>query len=101
MKKLIAICLVCISAHLSAALPPFAQSVRELDAILNGEEIKNYVPVGDMILQITRTPPGYILITNKRIVLIDVIYCPDSGIGPVKFKLIFKGPCDLEPLCSN
>lgn len=101
MKKILAICLICLSTHLSAAVPPFAQSVREIDAILHSEEITVLVPPTSSILQITHIPFGYLIITNMEILMVEVVYLPEECVGPRKFKLFFKKPCDLDTLCRD
>lgn len=101
MKKILAICLLCLSTQLSAALSPFDQSVRELDAILHSKEIRELVPPSEQLLQATHTPCGWIIVFCGRILLVDVVYIPDGCVGPAKFKLIFKTPCKFEDACRQ
>ena len=74
----------------NAVLPPFFQGKREIETILSSKELSQYLPSGDLIAQITKTPTGYMIITNKRIVGITVKYSRSDHIGPVRFSLEFQ-----------
>jgi len=73
----------------NCALPPFFQGKREIESILSNQELYQYIPAGDLIQQITKTPIGYMIITNKRIVAVTVKYASSDHIGPLRFSLEF------------
>ncbi len=75
---------------LFAALPPFAEAKREIKAILESEELAQFIPYGDCLEQIIRTEEGYRIITNKREVE-AIIHCEESSTpGPKKFNIEYK-----------
>ena len=77
-----------------AALPPFAEDTRTLDAIMHCEEIHQYIPFGDCLQEIAKTEGGYILTTNKRQVLVLIHYLPSNCLGPRDFTLEFISSID-------
>lgn len=94
-KKLLFICFFCANIHLLGALPPFAQGKKEIEAILNSPEIDQFIPSGDMILEITKTDFGYLIITNNRSVGVIIHYQAPSKPGPVSFTIEFMQPTQL------
>lgn len=83
--------------QLSAALPPFSQSKREIEAILSSQEINHYIPSEDVIQQIIKTSPGYLIITNNRIVPVSIRYVPRQQLGPARFSIRFHKPIYTHP----
>jgi hypothetical protein len=96
MKKLL-ITLLFATATLSATpgfalLAPLHQSVKELDMILSSRELFDYLKPNETIELIKHDGEHYTLRTDTREMIIDVIYLPNSGVGPKEFKLSFHEP---------
>lgn len=93
MKKLLFSLYGCLflTGTLSALLPPLYQNIAELKAILSDDKISECLQSGDVIEEIRKTNEGYLIVTNHREVLAEVVYQPAENIGPAKFKIIFKG----------
>lgn len=72
------------------ALPPLANSLRELSAILNDRRLSDALGSGAFIESIQRTESGYLITTAKETLEIEVIYFQTDGrIGPGQFELVF------------
>jgi hypothetical protein len=67
-------------------LSPFAQSQRELQAIL---ENCSTIPTGEMIQSVVRTDGGYVVVTSHYTMQVGVEYFPNKHPGPVPFELHF------------
>lgn len=74
---------------LSAALPPLFQGMREIKAIFDDPDTLKYLDSGDVITDIKKTETGYLITTNKKEVLVEIVYESSSVPGPVKFHLRF------------
>ena len=95
MKRLIVFILsVTALVGLEAALPPLAQSKREIEAILSSRDLGNFVPNSDVIVQIVKTPSGYLIITNNRIVPVSIRYVGRDSLGPARFTVWFHKPIE-------
>jgi hypothetical protein len=90
-KTLLAIMLASSSVA-CAALPPLAQSGREIKAILDSQETYTLLGGEEPIDQIVRTENGYLLITAHKQLLVDIRYLPFKKIGPAEFELGFHPP---------
>lgn len=90
-KTMLAI-LLASSSVAFAALPPLAQSEREIKAILDSQEAYKLLGGAEPIDQIVRTENGYLLITAHKELLVDVHYLPAKKIGPAEFELSFHSP---------
>ena len=66
-------------------LPPYAQSQREIQAILD----RSAIPVGEVIQSIVRTDGGYSVSTSHYTMEVAVEYFPNQHPGPVPFELHF------------
>jgi len=89
MKKLIFIIILLFSTQLHAILPPFYQSVNEIEAILKDPRLKDDANSAYPILQIMKVDSGYLIITSRYNQKIEVKYIPQELIGPAKFELKF------------
>lgn len=97
MKKI----LVCLAIFLSckgfAILPPMAQSIREMKAILDDSRLYDSFGAGEVIRQMIRLKEGYLVITNHYEMVVGVRYQRDQRhIGPTPFKLEFHSPRSLS-----
>ncbi|MBN2479970.1 MAG: hypothetical protein JXA94_07060 [Parachlamydiales bacterium] len=90
MKKILVIFLTIFALKVSAVLPPFHQSVKEIQQILSDERLKKEIPSGEPILEIIRVENGYLIYTNKYILEVEIEYLPQKMPGPAQFKLHFN-----------
>lgn len=88
--------LVCVEHQLFAALPPLYQSKKEIEAILADPQFGERLSSGDRIEEITKTTSGYLIVTNHRILQVDVHYKGGKHIGPASFTLEFQTPIDTK-----
>lgn len=72
-----------------AALPPFAQTEREIRVIINSKELQQFIPYSDVFEKLTKTEEGYLITTNKREVRAVVHYSNESRVGPAEFSIEF------------
>lgn len=92
MKKLFlsTILFLSLSNNAYALLPPFWEGVAELKAIFSDDKLKDYFDSADVIQSITKTPDGYLIITNRSQVNANVQYQPQDRPGPAKFQIVFQ-----------
>ena len=85
MKMIIAV-LFAIGAH--AALPPLAQSAREIQAILTDPKTYQILGSAEQIQEVRKTDTGYLVVTKNYQLQVDVRYGGGDRIaGPVHFEL--------------
>lgn len=91
MKKMITalVAMLLTTQCVFAALPPLAQSLKELKAILNSDEVADSLGMAEPIIEISRTEEGYLIRTQSQKLSVDVIYKSSKIIGPVPFDLKF------------
>lgn len=96
MKKLIFFALLASTTF--AALPPLAQSMRELQALLSDERFYDSLGSAEMVKDIIRTENGFLVLTQHYAMKVDVKYGGGDKrvIGPVHFELQFQQPVDLR-----
>lgn len=87
MKKLffIFIFLTCVKTY--ALLPPLYQSIKEIDQIITDERVQNELTSAEPILEVKRAEGGYIIITNRYSLFVEVNYTPQDLIRPAKFEI--------------
>lgn len=78
----------------SAALPPLYESLREIEAILTDNQLSQKLTGDQMITSINRTDEGFVVITNKCSMHVDVKYHTSNKgsemhVGPQQFELVF------------
>jgi hypothetical protein len=79
------------------ALPPLAQSTRELQAMLSDTRFYDSLGSAEYIQDIQRTEGGYLVTTPRYVMQVDVRYVRNERkIGPVPFELDFHQPLLLE-----
>ncbi len=79
-----------------AALPPLAQSNREIQAILAAPETYYLLGGAERIDQIIRCEKGYLLLTKSKELLVDICYIHTGKIGPAEFELKFHEPVEAD-----
>ena len=89
MKKLAFILLSITTLH--AALPPLAQSSREIEAIVSDSRLYQALGCQDAISQINRIEGGYEVVAGQQAVQVFVHHLPPVNKGPIPFELEF-GP---------
>ncbi len=99
MKKFLLLALV-LSGSVYAALPPFAQSAREIDAIVTDPDLYELLGSAEMIEQIIKTDGGFAVISTHYYLRVDVEYLPSRLVGPASFQLRFGQPIDLRACAS-
>ena len=71
------------------ALPPAAQRIRELVAILSDPRLYEIISSIEMIESIDKTEHGYSITTHNRTLMVEVIYGDAQGVGPIPFEIEF------------
>ena len=87
-KSFFIIFLLC-SNVVFAALPPLAQSSREIHAILESSKTYELLGGAEPIEEILHNKSGYLLITTRQQLQVDIHYLPSDKMGPTPFKLEF------------
>jgi hypothetical protein len=82
------------AAALQAALPPLAQSAREINALVSDPHLQELLGSPESIETIVRTEEGYALMTPHYLLRVDVHYL-EGKIGPVPFEFTFHIPEQL------
>jgi hypothetical protein len=98
MKKMIFLFLASVSICQTAfaALPPFAQNLREVEAILTNEQLTEQLGYAQPLDEIKKVDGGYVIITSGKELRVDVIYKPQSMPGPAKFDLKFHAATPIS-----
>lgn len=80
-----------------AALPPLAQSSREIQAVLADGEMYQRLGSSQQIKEIVKTETGYLIVTPRYEMRVDVHYKRTQKLaGLVQFDLEFYAPVDLR-----
>ncbi len=87
MKK-IALILLSITT-LQAALPPLAQSNREIKQIVSDPRLYEKLGGAEVISEIIKIDGGYEVRTLHKVVFVKVNYLPIQQPGPARFELEF------------
>ena len=87
--RTVLITLVLSTSAAFAALPPLAQSSREIQAILESPEAYQLLGGAEPINKILRCDNRYIVFTASKELWVDVHYLKNGKIGPAEFKLEF------------
>lgn len=89
MKKSLFFLLLVLTTPSWALLPPFYQSVKEVEEILANKALSSLS--GEELLLIQKTEEGYLLETSRHRVMITVKKILKTSPGPASFSLEF-GP---------
>lgn len=91
MKKLF---FIFLSSSAFAALPPLAQSTRELQTLLSDPRVYQSLGSAEIIQNITRTETGYLIVTQHYALPVDIKYGEGDRkiIGPQEFEFEFQEP---------
>ncbi len=89
MKKILSILLLTPWVA-SAALSPFYQSIMEIKAILDDENLEEELGQATMIESITKNETGYLIKNGEGHVQVHLHYNYSGKIGPANFTLEFE-----------
>lgn len=92
MRKWCLYFLILISSSVYSALPPLVQSINEIKAILLDNRLSEIIPVAESIEKIIKIEHGYLLLTPKFGLKVNVNYLPQEKPGPLRFNLHFQEP---------
>ena len=87
---------ICTSSVLFAALPPLAQSTKEMRAILNDSQLYQALGSAQNIEEMSRIDNGWVVKTQEYALQVDVVYLEQKRAGPVQFELRFHQPMDVN-----
>lgn len=94
MKKF---CFIFLASTAFAALPPLAQSTREIQTLLADSRLYESLGSAELIQQITRTEKGYLIITSNYAMEVDVRYVKNQKwVGPAQLEFQFQPAVDLH-----
>jgi len=89
MKKIFFLLAIFYSAA-HAALPPMAQSIREIEAILSDPQLYQILGSAEMIQRIEQIEHGhYIVLTRNHSLQVTLNFIPLGHPGPAKFSIEF------------
>ncbi len=96
--KMVCLFVSLFATSLFAALPPLAQSTRELQALLADSHLQDWLGSGELIQDIIRTENGYLVMTRNYAMRVDIQYTPteQKRVGPAQFQLQFNKPISLQ-----
>ncbi len=88
-KIFISILAFAVSVSAFAALPPYAQTAREIKAILENDEVVRQLGNGAPISSVTREDNNYAVVTSRCALTVAVVYIvrPDAPPSPAEFRL--------------
>jgi hypothetical protein len=93
MKKvftLLAGALLLSQSTISALLPPLAESIRELQTMLEDKQFAANLGMAEPIEEIKVVKDGYLVSTRSQQLLVKVNYHATKRIGPAEFDLQFE-----------
>lgn len=94
MRVAIFFILVCYCSPVFSLLPPLAQSLVEMKAVLSSKELYSAFDTSETIQEITRVEDGFLVITEGQEMFVAVHYdkISEKKVGPQKFSLEFHSP---------
>jgi hypothetical protein len=83
----------------SAALPPYYQTAREIQAVVENGDLAQKIGSGRAITSITRKDGGYTVIASECEVFVKVVYeaPPEGLVGAARFHLEVATPLCAYP----
>jgi hypothetical protein len=89
MKKILLLIVSILTINLYGLLPPFYQSLDEIKAIINSDELIENANSAFPILEIKKVQKGYLIITSDYLQLVEINNKDQDKTGPAKFDLFF------------
>jgi hypothetical protein len=97
MKKLLfSFIFLTLASPTFALLSPLAQSVREIDTIVSSKELSQFFAQNDTITEIKHEGDCYLLKTEDKQIVVEVVYVETQRVGPKEFKLVFHPVNQLD-----
>ncbi len=92
MKRAFLILIVIYSLPLIAALPPLAQSLREIKALSQDPELYSLLGSAEIIENIAKTPTGYLITGRFKQVVATIVHrhLTKKPIGPISFEFTYE-----------
>lgn len=90
---------ISLSSVTFAALPPLAQSSREIQAVLADGRFYESLGSAEVVKEIIRTQNGFLVMTQNYAMKVDVKYTPrgeTTFAGPAQFTLEFHAPVSFN-----
>ena len=87
---------VILAIHLLGALPPLAQSAREIESLMRDSQIQILLGSGEGIEEVIRAESGYVILTKSRMLRVDIEYTEQARPGPLNYKFHFHKPVELR-----
>jgi hypothetical protein len=85
----------CLSLEAEALLPPLFETINEYKMLITSDELGKRLDSGEAIVDIERREGGFMIITNKSTLEVDIVKDKQETPGPGKFHLVFH---DKAPL---
>jgi|694.fasta_scaffold70349_2 hypothetical protein len=92
MKKIAISVFLLFSSISEAVLPPLYSTVEEYQRLLKDRELVEKLDAGQAILSIERVEGGFIILTPKYSLTVDIVAEPQNQPGPAHFHLHFHDP---------
>lgn len=91
MKKFLICCsfVLILASKAQAILPPYYESVKEIQSIISSPELAEIIGSGEPILSIERNDKGYEIDTNRYRIQVDLTYKSVPMPGPATYTLKF------------
>ena len=90
MTKVLFILGMAACTQLSALLPPVWQNVAELKAILQDQQLNQFLDSAELIQKIEKTETGWAIVTNRSTTYADITPEKQAMPGPEKFSIHFR-----------
>ncbi len=84
-----------VSTSIQAVLPPYYQSLKEYQALLDDPQLKELFNSAEMLVDIKREEKRFIIETSQNILIVTVEYEKPTQPGPAIFKFTFGSPIPL------
>lgn len=96
MKKIIFTAAIAfLFTHGEAALPPLYQTAREIKSLVSDDQLGERLQSGEVIERIEKNERGYLIVTNKNQLQVNIIYERAQRPGPVPYQLLFEEPIPI------
>jgi len=86
------VCLVFAQSSLQALLSPLYQSSQEFKALTNDKKLLEKLEAGETVVAITRFDKKFQVLTNRKKILVDIVYDAPANINPAKFHFVIHDP---------
>lgn len=84
-----------ITPAAEALLPPLYDSISAYKELLGSQELGKKLDESESIIDIEKTETGFLIITNKSTLVVDLAREPQNQPGPAKYRLEFHEKAPL------